>query len=48
MSSIVEIQVFSVLLFIIIFIFALLGMELFAYSVYHDSNGELITGEENI
>ena len=47
-SSIVDISSFSVLLFLSLFIFALLGMELFAFSVFEDSEGELIFGKENI
>ena len=48
LASIVDIGNFSLLLLLIIFIFALLGMELFAYTVYQDINGELVFGQENI
>lgn len=44
MTSLVDIGNFSLLLFLIIFIFALLGMELFSYTVYEDINGELVFG----
>ena len=48
MSSIIDISSFTVLLCLCLFIFALLGMELFAFSVYENSQGELIFGKENI
>lgn len=47
-SSIIDIANFSLLLFLILFIFALLGMELFAFTVYEDTNGELVFGQQNI
>ena len=36
------------LLFVFIFIFSLLGMELFAYSVFFDIDEELVVGTEMI
>ncbi len=47
-NSLVDISSFSVLLALVLFIFALLGMEMFAYSVYEDAEGELVFGKENI
>ena len=47
-SSLVDISSFSVLLALVLFIFALLGMELFAYSAYEDADGEVVFGKENI
>lgn len=47
-QSVIDIANFSLLLLLCLFIFALLGMELFAYSVYEDINGELVFGQENI
>ena len=47
-SSVRDTSVFSLLLFVFLFIFALLGMELFAYSVFFDINEELIVGTEKI
>ena len=47
-SSMVDIANFSLLLLLMIFIFALLGMELFAFSAYEDENGELVFGKDNI
>jgi len=44
----VDISSFSVLLFLFLFIFALLGMEIFAFSVYIDNEGEAVFGQENI
>ena len=38
----------GLLLVVFIFIFALLGMELFAYSVFFDVNEELVVGQQNI
>jgi hypothetical protein len=40
----VDISSFSVLLILFLFIFALLGMEIFAYSVYFDIEGEAVFG----
>lgn len=39
---------FTILLFVIMFIFALLGMEMFAFKLAYDSEGNEIMGEENI
>ena len=47
-SSLVDISNFAVLLLLCLFVFALLGMELFAFSVYLDSNGDPHFGEEEI
>ena len=44
-QSMVDVSVFTLLLGILIFIFAMLGMELFAHSVYLDVDGELIIGK---
>jgi len=44
----VDISSFSVLLLLFLFIFALLGMEIFAFSVYIDTEGEVVFGQENI
>lgn len=41
-ASFIDISNFALLLFIMIFICALLGMELFAFSVAYDTEGELI------
>lgn len=43
-SSLVDIANFSLLLLLVLFIFALLGMELFAFSAYEDINGETVFG----
>lgn len=43
-SSLVDIANFALLLTLMLFIFALLGMEMFAYSAYEDENGELVFG----
>ena len=48
MSSIVDISNFSVLLLLVLFIFSLLGMELFAFSVFYDKDGNAVFGKENI
>jgi len=47
-ESIIDISSFSVLLALVLFIFALLGMEIFAFSVYEDTEGETVFGKENI
>ena len=47
-SSLVDISNFSILLLLIVYILALLGMELFAYSVMFDIDGNPVFGEENI
>ena len=47
-GSLVDISNFTVLLLLFMYILALLGMELFAYSVCFDVNGEAIFGKENI
>jgi len=48
MQSIFDISNFSFLLFLFIFIMALLGMELFAFQVAYDINGDEILGQENV
>ena len=47
-ASLVDISNFAVLLMLSMFIFALLGMEFFAYSVYMDVNGDPVFGKEAI
>lgn len=47
-ASISDTSVFSLLLFVFLFIFALLGTELFAYSIFFDQEEELVVGQENI
>ena len=44
----VDISSFTVLLLLFMYILALLGMELFAYSVCFDIDGEAIFGKDNI
>ena len=44
MKSLADISSFTVLMFLLIFIFALLGMELFAFSVFEDIDGNLVLG----
>lgn len=48
MNSLIDISNFSVLLLLIMFIFALLGMELFAFSVFENAEGDFVYGQENI
>ena len=43
-SSLIDISNFTVLLCLIIYILALLGMEMFAYSVYIDTEGDPVFG----
>ena len=43
-QSMLDVSVFTLLLAIIVFIFAMLGMELFAHSVYYSADGDLIVG----
>ena len=47
-EAVVDISNFTVLLLLFIYIFALLGMELFAFSVIIDSEGNEIFGKDNI
>ena len=47
-SSLIDISNFTVLLMLIMYILALLGMEMFAYSVYIDEKGEPVFGQDNI
>ena len=48
MKSLNDITSFSVLMFLFIFMFALIGMELFAFSVFEDIDGNRVLGEENV
>ena len=48
MKSLGEVSNFTLILFLFMFIMALLGMELFAYSVVFDTEGEIILGQERI
>lgn len=48
MKSLGEVSNFTLILFLFMFIMALLGMELFAYSVVFDADGEIILGQERI
>lgn len=47
-QSLIDVSSFSLLLFIFVFIFALLGMELFANILFYDLDGNMIMGKENI
>ena len=47
-TALIDVAVFLLLLCVYIFIFSLLGMELFAFSVYYDIDGELIMGKQAI
>lgn len=47
-GSLIDISNFSVLLILVLYIFALLGMEIFSYSVVFDSNDDPVFGEKNI
>ena len=47
-KSMQDIGHFSLLLFLCMYIFALLGMDLFAMQGVVDSEGNLVKGEENI
>ena len=47
-GSLVDISNFTLLLLLFMYILALLGMELFAYSACYDPEGEMIFGKENI
>ena len=47
-GSLIDISNFSLLLFLFLYIFALLGMELFAYKVYINEDGDPVFGTENI
>ena len=48
MRSLVDISNFSFLLLLFMFIAALLGMEIFSYSVCYDVNGDAVFGKESI
>ena len=47
-KSIREVSNFTLILFLFMFIMALLGMELFAYSVAYDVEGNIILGQQAI
>ena len=47
-KSLLDISNFSFLLLLFIFIAALLGMEIFSYSVCYDINGDAVFGKDNI
>lgn len=47
-KSLIDISNFSILLLLFMYIAALLGMEMFAYSAFFDAEGELVFGKENI
>ena len=47
-KSIREVSNFTLILFLFMFIMALLGMELFAYSVAYDVEGNIILGQKAI
>ena len=48
MSSLLDISNFTVLLLLMLYILALLGMEIFSYSVVYDIDGNPVFGEDNI
>ena len=48
MKSLSEVSNFTLILFLFMFIMALLGMELFAYSAVYDVDGEIVLGKERI
>ena len=48
MQSLLDVSSFTVLLLTFLFIFALLGSYMFAYTVYFDTEGAMIIGQENI
>ena len=43
-----DISSFTVILLLFMYIAALLGMEMFAYSVFYDVDGEVVLGKSNI
>ena len=47
-NSIRDTAIFSLLLFVFLFIFALLGMELFSYKVFYSEEEELVVGQDTI
>lgn len=47
-NSLIDISNFSILLILMLYIFALLGMELFSYSVVFDIDGNVVFGEDKI
>lgn len=48
MGSLYDISSFTLLLLLTMYIFALLGMELFSFSVFEDDAGNYVFGEKNI
>lgn len=48
MQSLIDVSNFSFILLLFIFMFALLGMELFAFIAFYDTDGELVVGPEAI
>ena len=47
-KSLADISNFTLLLFITLYMFALLGMEIFSFSVVFDMHGNPVFGEDNI
>lgn len=47
-QSLIDASNFTFILFLFMFIYALLGMELFANKVFFDEDGVIVIGEENI
>lgn len=47
-QSLIDVSNFTFILFLFMFIYALLGMELFANKVFFDEDGVIVIGEENI
>ena len=47
-QSLIDVSNFTLLLLLFLFIFALLGSELFAHTVYFDVEGNMIMGKEDI
>ena len=46
LKSLYEIGPFAALLFLFIYLFALIGRELFAYIIIIDENGDFVYGDE--
>ena len=47
-NSMIDTSIFTMLLFVFLFILALLGMELFAYQVFYDQNNMLVIDPKQI
>lgn len=47
-NSMIDTSIFTMLLFVFLFILALLGMELFAYQVFYDQNDMLVIDPKEI